>query len=139
MSGFSRMRLFSLLALAGLGLTGCNWSGAVVVKTSPGDMEIAPIVDMSVGSVDFGPNCQLNSCQAMSATCGPIGDGCGGSIDCGSCTALQTCGGGGTLFQCGGMARCIPLTCPQLGLSCGPAGDGCNNQIDCGTCPPLQT
>ena len=39
--------------------------------------------------------------QAAGAECGPIGDGCGGLIDCGPCTAPDTCGGGGTPFKCG--------------------------------------
>src|SRR5205814_3794727 len=85
------------------------------------------------------PTCGLNSCAQMNATCGPIGDGCGGVLNCGSCALPQTCGGGGTLFQCGGTAGCIPYTCDQLHLHCGPAGDGCGNTLDCGGCPTGQT
>jgi len=33
--------------------------------------------------------------------CGPLADGCGGTIDCGTCTAPATCGGGGTANVCG--------------------------------------
>ena len=39
---------------------------------------------------------------AQNAMCGPIGDGCGGQLDCGSCTSPETCGGDGTPFACGG-------------------------------------
>src|SRR5262249_48331805 len=34
--------------------------------------------------------------------CGSIADGCGGTLNCGSCTAPQTCGGGGVANVCGG-------------------------------------
>jgi hypothetical protein len=34
--------------------------------------------------------------------CGPAGDGCGGTLQCGTCSAPQTCGGGGTPNVCGG-------------------------------------
>src|SRR5438876_967697 len=115
---------------------GCASSGNV---TSSGDLGSGSTDDMNVGSLDMGQGCGLVTCQSMSATCGPIGDGCGNAIDCGSCAGTQTCGGGGTLFQCGGMAGCVPLTCAQLGLQCGPAGDGCGGLLDCGSCATGQT
>jgi hypothetical protein len=74
------------------------------------------------------------SCAAAGAECGPIGDGCGGVLQCGSCTLPQSCGGGGTPSVCGG-AGCVPATCASLGVSCGPAGDGCGGLLACGTCP----
>ncbi len=79
--------------------------------------------------------CTATTCAAQNVQCGPAGDGCGGELQCGSCTAPLTCGGGGTLGVCGG---CTPKTCADLGLACGPAGDGCGAQLDCGTCPPGQ-
>ena len=88
---------------------------------------------------DMGPvGCGLVTCASMNAGCGPIGDGCGGMLDCGSCTAPKTCGGGGTPFQCGGNSGCVPKTCAQLGFNCGPAGDGCGGKLDCGSCPTGQ-
>ena len=83
--------------------------------------------------------CGLVTCESAGATCGPIGDGCGGVIRCGDCTAPQTCGGGGRLSQCGGTSGCVPRTCAALGVSCGPAGDGCGGQLDCGSCPDGQS
>ena len=79
----------------------------------------------------------LVTCQSLGATCGIQGDGCGGQLDCGSCTAPATCGGAGTLNTCGNPSSggpggvCVPKTCAQLGFSCGPAGDGCGNKLDC--------
>ena len=65
---------------------------------------------------DGGAPCGLQTCASQGATCGPIGDGCGGVVDCGACTAPETCGGGGTLFTCGGgNANCTPRTCADVG------------------------
>jgi hypothetical protein len=41
------------------------------------------------------PSCTPLSCEAQGIQCGPAGDGCGNQIECGSCSAGQTCGGGG--------------------------------------------
>src|SRR4051812_14165497 len=43
-----------------------------------------------------GPvGCGLRTCASEHASCGPIGDGCGAVIQCGSCSAPNFCGGGG--------------------------------------------
>ena len=34
--------------------------------------------------------CTLNTCTSQNAMCGPIGDGCGGLAECGSCTSPET-------------------------------------------------
>ena len=80
--------------------------------------------------------CGLTSCAAQNAQCGLIGDGCGGTIDCGGCPMGETCGGGGTLFQCGtGSGSCTARTCMQAGATCGKVGDGCGGLTpDCGSC-----
>ncbi len=79
--------------------------------------------------------CTPSSCMQQNITCGPAGDGCGGSIaTCGMCALPQTCGGGGTPGQCG-MGTCTPTTCQALGFDCGPAGDGCGGELQCGQCP----
>ncbi len=78
--------------------------------------------------------CGLQTCQSVGANCGPVGDGCGDVLDCGACTAPQTCGGGGTPSVCGGHAGCVPRTCASAGAACGPIGDGCGGALDCGSC-----
>jgi hypothetical protein len=90
-------------------------------------------------TVDAGNDCVPKICAELGLTCGPAGDGCGGELQCGTCTAPQTCGGGGTPSVCGGNNGCVPKACADLGLTCGPAGDGCGGQIDCGTCSAPQT
>jgi hypothetical protein len=82
--------------------------------------------------VDAG-TCQAQTCAQQGVGCGPAGDGCGASLDCGPCMPPQTCGGGGTPGQCGG-TTCTPKTCAQQNYTCGPAGDGCGNLLQCGTC-----
>jgi hypothetical protein len=50
----------------------------------------------------FGTCCSsLTTCAAEGANCGMIADGCGGTLDCGTCTLPKTCGGGGTPNVCG--------------------------------------
>jgi hypothetical protein len=76
-------------------------------------------------------------------------DGCGGMIDCGTCTAPQTCGGGGTTNVCGctvvaGTSAadvCQPGT-PSMYGNCGGYQDNCGNtnpgMYECGSCPEYQ-
>ncbi len=103
------------------------------------------IWDLSSCASTSGPTCTKRTCAQQNSTCGPTGDGCGGLIPggCGTCTAPQTCGGGGVPSQCGypDGGACAPKTCTQQGFNCGAAGDGCGNLIPggCGTCPSGQT
>ena len=46
--------------------------------------------------------CTPTTCVAKSANCGTLADGCGGTLNCGSCASPQTCGGGGMSNVCGG-------------------------------------
>jgi len=87
------------------------------------------------------PLCRPLTCAQQNIGCGPAGDGCGNTIQCGPCTAPQTCGGGGQFAQCGGVdaGTCVPQTCAQQNIGCGPAGDGCGGAINCGPCTPPQT
>ena len=70
-------------------------------------------------------------CMAANANCGTIPDGHGGTVNCGTCTAPETCGGGGTANQCG----CTTKTCPagNTGDSCGTVPNGCGGTLSC-TC-----
>ena len=106
--------------------------------TNPGEPADAAVVTNPPGD---SSTCSLVTCASANATCGPIGDGCGGVIDCGSCTAPETCGGGGTPFMCGsGSSSCTPRTCAQNSAECGVVADGCGGLTpSCGTCPSGQT
>jgi hypothetical protein len=83
---------------------------------------------------DAGVTCIPKTSCPAGENCGPAGDGCGGQLDCGTCTSPQSCGGGGTPSKCGGNSGCIPNTCAALGINCGPTGDGCGNELNCGAC-----
>ena len=86
------------------------------------------------------PTCTPKTCMQLGATCGQQGDGCGNTLNCGTCSAGQTCGGGGVANQCGSTdgGFCTPKTCVQQGIQCGPAGDGCGNLLQCGNCASPQ-
>ncbi len=92
------------------------------------------------GAIGDGSGCTPRTCTEMGTNCGPVADGCGGLVECGSCTSPEICGGGGKPSVCGGgPVGCIPKTCIDLAAKCGPQGDGCGKAIDCGTCPAGET
>ena len=76
--------------------------------------------------------CAATTCEAAGADCGTIPDGCGGTLECGSCMPPATCGGGGTPNVCGG--ACQPTTCATEGKNCGSIPDGCGGMLTCGSC-----
>ncbi|HVZ33877.1 MAG TPA: hypothetical protein VG963_15730, partial [Polyangiaceae bacterium] len=105
------------------------------------------------GSCADGQVCSLvqpNVCAAPSELCKPVGadvacagkhcgvegDGCGGTIDCGSCPSGQICGLSQP-FQCAVPANagaCSVTSCSAQGAECGVIADGCGGTIDCGSC-----
>ncbi len=83
--------------------------------------------------------CKRLTCEQPSGRyCGKIGDGCGSTVDCGNCSAGDTCGGGGSPSVCGAPvnpATCKPVTCqPAGGQFCGRIGDGCGHLLTCPAC-----
>jgi hypothetical protein len=92
-------------------------------------------------SQDGGPICAPTTCAQLGYTCGMAGDGCGHTLDCGTCTNPEYCGGGG-FSKCGGNnglnldggVMCTAKTCAQLGYDCGMAGDQCGGILNCGSC-----
>jgi hypothetical protein len=65
--------------------------------------------------------------------CGTNTDGCGGTLDCGTCPSGETCANN----VCS--AACVPRTCAQLGINCGTAPDGCGGTLNCGGCRKNRT
>ncbi len=61
------------------------------------------------------PTKTIADCQSAGYNCDSIPDGCGGLVACGTCTAPDTCGGGGTPFVCGndGTNTCVNF-CPLV-------------------------
>jgi choice-of-anchor A domain-containing protein len=81
------------------------------------------------------PDCIPLKCGDLGANCGTASDGCGGTVSCGTCTGVATCGGGGVPNVCG----CTRTTCAAEGANCGYIDTGCGGVMYCGTCPGSQT
>lgn len=45
--------------------------------------------------------CVPTTCESAGKDCGAIDDGCGGTLECGTCSGIDTCGGGGQANVCG--------------------------------------
>ena len=92
--------------------TGTNYQPNLVSinGTSVGGGIDAGIVDSgqdSTGPVDsqaLDTACMPRTCASTGANCGSVTDGCGGVLNCGTCVAPETCGGGGTANKCGSPA-----------------------------------
>lgn len=92
--------------------------------------KISNTVTITVGTA----TCTPTTCAEKGADCGSIPDGCGGSLNCGSCASPSTCGGGGTPNVCGTSNTCVPKTCASLEKNCGSVSDGCGGTLNCGSC-----
>jgi hypothetical protein len=92
------------------------------------------LFDLSACVQPYAPLCTPRTCMQAGSECGPTSDGCGNLIQCGTCSAGQTCGGAGA-GKCGASTSCTPVSCSAQSIQCGPAGDGCGNEIQCGNCP----
>jgi hypothetical protein len=57
-----------------------------------------------------GTGCTPTTCAAQGKNCGTISNGCGGTLTCRSCTAPQTCGGGGVANVCGVVPAAVTVT-----------------------------
>jgi len=86
--------------------------------------------------------CIKKTCTDWGANCGPVSDGCGGlTASCGTCSGLNTCGGGGVASVCGGAPpACTKKTCTDYPGTCGQQPDGCGGlTASCGSCTAPQT
>lgn len=81
----------------------------------------------------FPSLCSASTCSSLSYTCGSWPDGCGNTINCGTCTAPNICAAG----TCA--VACTPGTCASLGYTCGNQSDGCGGTLSCGTCASDKT
>ena len=96
----------------------------------------APSDAQTEGSVDgtTADGCTSKTCLKVGAGCGIVDDGCGGTLDCGTCAAPDICGGAGVENQCG----CTVKSCSQLGANCGDVDTGCGI-VSCGDCSSPNT
>jgi hypothetical protein len=93
------------------------------------------LMSFQEGITQNGIGCVPKTCSALGFTCGTLSDGCGGTLNCGTCAPHYTCsnnGGGTCLWTC----TASPLV---IGTACYPSGTSpvCMNPgtIQCdGTC-----
>ncbi len=82
--------------------------------------------------------CTPTTCEQAGKNCGVISDGCNATLDCGTCSGAETCGGGGVGNVCG-TGTCTPTTCAAQGKNCGIISDGCDATLNCGSCSGSDT
>jgi hypothetical protein len=76
--------------------------------------------------------CVPRACEDLGYDCGTADDGCGGTLHCGTCTAPETCSGGGAYNQCGTFpfqgGACF-MECNELpdSANCNQLSDGCGH------------
>jgi len=122
---------------------GCRLLGVLVLPAiiCCGSDEKEPASDSSeeAEGPDSGrpEGCSPVACTDLAANCGVVDDGCGGTLDCGTCASPETCGGGGVEHVCG--ASCTPIRCEDGGQNCGLVPDGCGNFANCGSCNPPES
>ena len=76
--------------------------------------------------------CVADTCDDLDAECGEHDDGCGDTLDCGSCDLPNA--------DCDdGVCECAADTCDDLGAECGELDDGCGDTLDCGSCDDPDT
>jgi hypothetical protein len=92
-------------------------------------------VSTGVGWLSSPAACVPKSCAEQHLTCGPVPDGCGRVLDCGTCLAPDSCGGAGVANVCG-RSNCNPGICALLFKNCGEVPDGCGGTVNCGVCNP---
>ena len=131
---------FSFALVGGTIITAasCGGSGS---STSGGDASVDGS-SFHITSDAGGNRCTPVTCASIGYTCGPNADGCGGLLQCGTCSGANYCGGGG-FSKCGNPAlgpdggslmSCTPKTCADYPMgTCGIQADGCGGQtVDCG-------
>jgi hypothetical protein len=124
----SRRRLLGALTAGLLGASPLALSGdQAAAKKRKKKKKKPPTAPRSPVSPLSPPNCTPTTCAAQGKNCGAISDGCGGTLQCGSCTSPKTCGGGnpGTPGVCG----CTKATCAAD--QCGQPPDGCGGTLTC--------
>ena len=133
---------FATLLLAAVAL-GCGSKPTLVIDRSDLDSGVSSR-DSGSGFLGLGDSglgvtgCAKRTCAEAGMNCGPISDGCGGLVDCGTCPSGQACGAISPSV-CGAGSCTTRSTCADLGATCGQQGDGCGDVIECGTCTLPET
>jgi hypothetical protein len=119
--------LFAASALFTVVAVGCAQDTAdpegSSVDEGQGDLRV-------MGGSSGNSKCKPVTACPAGKNCGSISNGCGGTLNCGTCTSPDTCGGGGTANVCGHPA-CVPTTCAAQGKNCDTISDGCGGTLKC--------
>jgi len=99
------------------------------------------VCNTATSSCAGGPDCTKLVCDGSpnARYCGKVGDGCGGTIDCGDTCSTFNAGWvcDTTKGLCAGGPDCVRNACTATGGGeyCGDIGDGCGGTLHCGDCP----
>ena len=108
----------------------------VTYALSKPEVRMRPLADVMAwmkSPVPLG-SCVPTTCSALGKNCGTVANGCGGTLNCGSCASGQTCSASNIC-----QAACVPTTCSALGKNCGTVANGCGGTLNCGSCATGQT
>jgi hypothetical protein len=86
---------------------------------------------VTTGGPPTPPMCTaLDNTACTTGVCGKMPNGCGGTLDCGSCPSGQICG----LDNLCAPATCQTSSCQAQGATCGTVADGCGGTLTCPMC-----
>ena len=103
-----------------------TYNGAINLSGTNGGLTRPQGSGWDIGAYELASGtCTPTTCSALGYTCGSASDGCGNTLNCGTCSS-GTC----TSNKC----VCAAKTCSSLGYTCGTATDGCGGTLNCGTC-----
>ena len=138
-----RAGLLVILSVASLrGASGCQGNTVVGNGTSP-EPDAARSPDAPVLILpDAGPAADAARCPPSESCtrgdwqyCGDIGDGCGGTLHCGTCSSGSWCVGNVCRSE-GPLDAGALLSCSVPGGTyCGDIGNGVGGKLECGSCP----
>ena len=123
---------------------GCGGIIADCGKCGSGEHYDGPGAPSQCVKPSIGTGCVPQTCVSLGVECGLAGDGCGGTLTCGTCGVGKQCGSTASPSKCvsanptgpdGG--ACVAKTCANYaaeGKDCGTQSDGCGGTVNCGGC-----
>lgn len=112
--------------------------GTLVADAGAGEIVVDGAAPLAGGDSGSRTGCILMTCVTLGLTCGTASDGCGGTLDCGTCATAADAGAGADGGATGGDGGLlvgndpVPLTGPGLNLALVTQLAGaCNAQGQC--------
>ena len=111
-------------------------AGATGANPNPWDDEVLTPEPLPQADGGTTGGCTPATCAELSAECGPMPDGCGGVLECGSCGDGEYCG----IIEHNRCTNpdtlCVPIDkeVACAGKACGKESDGCQGVYECGSC-----